>query len=70
MQEETGCRIIISGRDEFYPGTKNLRILVILGDTPEAMLGVMSHLIPDISDFAKKERTTAGAERSHAEPQF
>lgn len=58
MQDETGCRIIISGRDDYFPGT-HFRILVILGDAPEAMLGVIEHLIPDIVEFGKKERAPA-----------
>lgn len=59
LQDETGCRIIISGRDDYFPGT-HFRVLVILGDAPEAMLGVIEHLIPDIVEFGKKERAPAG----------
>lgn len=60
IQDETGCKIIISGRDDYFPGT-HFRILVILGEAPDAMLGVFTHLIPDTSDFAKKERSPSGA---------
>ena len=61
LQDETGCRIIISGRDDYFPGT-HFRVLVILGDAPEAMLGVIEHLIPDIVEFGKKERAPAGVQ--------
>lgn len=63
LQDETGCRIIISGRDDYFPGT-HFRVLVILGDAPEAMLGVIEHLIPDIVEFGKKERAPAGVQMS------
>lgn len=59
IQDETGCKIIISGRADYFPGTR-FRVLVILGETPDGMLGVLDHLIPDITDCAKKEQQPSG----------
>ena len=35
---------------------------MILGETPDGMLGVLDHLIPDITDCAKKEQQPSGAD--------
>eukprot|EP00439_Symbiodinium_sp_Y106_P078212 s618_g17.t1 len=49
-----GCRIVVSGRDEFFPGTR-WRVLLIYSDRSEAILAVMQHVIRDVIECGAKE---------------
>eukprot|EP00928_Gymnodinium_smaydae_P059612 TRINITY_DN42_c1_g1_i1.p1 TRINITY_DN42_c1_g1~~TRINITY_DN42_c1_g1_i1.p1 ORF type:complete len:440 (+),score=142.14 TRINITY_DN42_c1_g1_i1:73-1392(+) len=57
LQQETGCKIIAGDRGEFYPGT-NFRVVIIFGDTPDAILPVLDHLISSIGELAEKEQAS------------
>lgn len=54
LQSEAGCRIVVSGRDEFFPGTR-WRVLLIYSDRSEAILAVMQHVIRDVIECGAKE---------------
>lgn len=43
---------------------------MILGETPDGMLGVLDHLIPDITDCAKKEQQPSGRLGKHRKTKF
>lgn len=55
IQEETGCKLVISNRDEHYPGTR-LRILVIYGDEPDRILAALDRVVDHVLDCTEKER--------------
>ncbi|CAE7230227.1 NOVA2 [Symbiodinium pilosum] len=61
LQNEMGCKIVVSGRDECFPGTR-YRVLLIYSDNPEAFLGVMQHVIGDIVECGAKEAVSAEAD--------
>ncbi|CAJ1388563.1 unnamed protein product [Effrenium voratum] len=54
LQDETGCKIVISGRDDYFPGTR-WRILIAFSDSPDACLGVLEQLINDIVELSKEK---------------
>lgn len=66
LQEESQCKITLSNRDVFFPGT-SYRILVVYGPTPEAVMMVLEKIIekvvecggqdqPGSSEYLGKER--------------
>eukprot|EP00931_Biecheleriopsis_adriatica_P085839 TRINITY_DN60624_c0_g1_i1.p1 TRINITY_DN60624_c0_g1~~TRINITY_DN60624_c0_g1_i1.p1 ORF type:complete len:429 (-),score=86.35 TRINITY_DN60624_c0_g1_i1:43-1329(-) len=54
IESETGTRIFISGRDEFFPNTR-FRIIIIYSDAPDGALGAIDRLLQDIEVCASKE---------------
>jgi len=55
MQEESGCRLMMSARDEYFPGTY-WRILVVYGPDPDSVLIVLSRILEKIVECGEVER--------------
>jgi len=55
LQAETGCKIVVSNREEFYPGTR-LRMLIIYGDSPQGLIQVLERIVHNVGQCAEKEQ--------------
>lgn len=67
IQQETGCRIVVSNRDEYWPGTR-LRILVLHGDEIAGLNLALARVIDRVVECGEEERTSP---HPHAiEPEF
>jgi len=55
IQEETGCRLLFSNRDECYPGTR-YRALCIYGDEPGAITSVLERVVDRIVECGEHEQ--------------
>lgn len=54
MEEETGCKIIFSNRDEFYPGTY-FRTLCIYSDEPDPIVTVLERVVEHVVQCGEQE---------------
>ena len=54
LQEETGCKLVLSNRGEYFPGT-DLRILVVYGPDPGAVLGVLEKVLDKLVECGETE---------------
>lgn len=63
IQEETGCKIVISGRDEYFPGTR-YRTLLALSDRPDALLAALERLVVMVVDCAAQETSPPSGSES------
>ena len=63
IQEECGCRLVMSNRDEFYPQTR-LRLVVIHGDDHESILKAIDRILELLSECADGERESPGGRRA------
>lgn len=54
IQDDTGCKLVLSNRDEYYPGTQ-LRTLVVFGETEQAIVPVLDAVIEFILEHGAAE---------------
>lgn len=54
IQEETGCRIVFSARDVYYPGTK-FRVMIIFHDEMEGLVAGLGQIVDRLADCGEKE---------------
>lgn len=66
MEEETGAHLLVSQRDQHFPGTR-LRILTILHESGDGVLSVLSRIIDKIVECGEKESMS---QMPAAEPDF
>lgn len=64
LQAETGCKLIVSNRDDFYPGTR-LRMLVIYCDNPSGIVSALERIVQNIGHCAEKEQLDPHAVRGN-----
>jgi len=67
IQDETNCKLVVSGRDEYFAGTR-LRVLVILSYTAEGILPALDKVVDKIVELGEQERSNSSARP--AEPDF
>jgi hypothetical protein len=65
MQEESGCKLVFSNRDEYFPGT-HFRILVIYGPSPEAVGSIIDKILEHLVTLGNEEQQS----RPSGEPDF
>jgi RNA-binding protein Nova len=58
LQEETGAKLMVSQRDEYFPGTQ-LRILTVLHDDSDGICGVLSRMVDNVVECTKSHRPSA-----------
>ncbi|CAJ1392141.1 unnamed protein product [Effrenium voratum] len=56
IQDECHCRIVMSNRDEFYPGTR-LRLVVVQSDEQDAVLKALDRILDLLAECAETERS-------------
>mmetsp|Transcript_39190 Transcript_39190/g.61057 ORF Transcript_39190/g.61057 Transcript_39190/m.61057 type:complete len:374 (+) Transcript_39190:72-1193(+) len=61
LQDESGCKISLSNRDEFFPNS-NFRILVVYGPTSESVMMVLEKLVEKVIECGEQELKTMPAE--------
>jgi len=54
IEEESGCSVWISKRDEFFPQTQ-CRILLLHADNPSQVMSAIEHTISRLADVAEQE---------------
>merc|ERR1719401_983503 len=72
LQEESGCRLVMSNRDDYFPGSR-LRILVIQGDNAERIGVVLDRVVEHVLLCAGQESTGTGPQGNRQpgeEPEF
>jgi len=55
LEEETGCTVWISKRDELYPSPP-LRVLVLHGDEPDQVVTALDTIVANLVEVADRER--------------
>lgn len=58
LQEETGARLVVSQRDEYFPGT-HFRILTIFHEGSEGVFSALARIVDRVVECADRERTLA-----------
>lgn len=56
LEEDTGTRIKISGRDEFYPNSR-YRTLSVIGEDNERVVAALERIVNQLVEFAQVEST-------------
>lgn len=70
IQDACACKIAVSNRDEFYPGTR-LRVLTVQADEPDSISGALDKLLELLEEAAERERSTpSGLTAVEGEPDF
>jgi len=59
LQAETGCKMVLSNREEFYPGTR-LRVLIIYGDNMQGMVACLERMVQNVGECALEEQRRPG----------
>eukprot|EP00429_Kryptoperidinium_foliaceum_P102937 CAMPEP_0176254354 /NCGR_PEP_ID=MMETSP0121_2-20121125/36489_1 /TAXON_ID=160619 /ORGANISM="Kryptoperidinium foliaceum, Strain CCMP 1326" /LENGTH=193 /DNA_ID=CAMNT_0017594161 /DNA_START=44 /DNA_END=621 /DNA_ORIENTATION=+ len=55
IQAETGTKLVVSNRDEHFPGTR-FRVLVIYSDEATGVLGALDRIVNHIAECAESEK--------------
>eukprot|EP00931_Biecheleriopsis_adriatica_P045067 TRINITY_DN25828_c0_g1_i1.p1 TRINITY_DN25828_c0_g1~~TRINITY_DN25828_c0_g1_i1.p1 ORF type:complete len:451 (-),score=95.51 TRINITY_DN25828_c0_g1_i1:69-1388(-) len=56
IQDECRCKLVMSNRDDFYPGTR-LRLLVVQAEEPAAILRALDRVLDLLKENASLERS-------------
>lgn len=59
LQAETGCRLVFSHREEFYPGTK-LQVLIIYSDQPQGIIACLDRVVGALPECVQQEQMNHG----------
>mmetsp|Transcript_2466 Transcript_2466/g.6147 ORF Transcript_2466/g.6147 Transcript_2466/m.6147 type:complete len:420 (+) Transcript_2466:67-1326(+) len=65
IQEEVGCKLVVSQRDEHFPGTR-LRVLTVFHEAKEGIHAALRLIVGKIVECGEREKTL----RPSGEPEF
>jgi hypothetical protein len=66
IQNQTGCKLVLSNRDEYYPGTR-LQTLVVYGGTQDELNPVFEEVINRTIELGNEEQVAG--RREHDDPE-